>query len=299
MSFLFRLTALMLVLAIAQACHVVVQDEHGNRLGDLDSLNWDSLLALPDSGDWNYPDSLAKRECKYFTVETYPTTTLYTWVELYADGTRKTRMSFDSSSYPGARPVSYPDIASTTTFTTPQPYSVQKSVYLCPTDTLYWLADPQNVIRNMGPGSDTVFFNYGAHARDSLVEPTISFRDTTELRSAVASVGSNGAYIAQSLQLMHFRGDSLRISLLAPTWISLLESDPGNVTVKSVCGTTNITVPFNMTSKGFPAILIAPTADVMTDSTVWQIRIRNRFGYRVNLPITTHVKPIACITIQP
>jgi len=46
---LIGLTSLVFML---QACKVIVEDTNGNRLGDLDSINWDSLLASSSSFSW-------------------------------------------------------------------------------------------------------------------------------------------------------------------------------------------------------------------------------------------------------
>lgn len=105
---------------------------------------------------------------------------VYSWVELYADGHQDTVFSIDTLNYP-------------------QPIA--------------WTAEKRQQENDTEDGvanTDTVYLNYGPHARDSLVEPRIQIENKKEILAAMDSVYRiQPMWPRANVKVTHFRGDSI------------------------------------------------------------------------------------------
>lgn len=315
------------ILLLLQSCKVVVEDPEGNRLGDIDSLNWDSLFSSPGNGvysswewplsSWTIPDPYSSQTapssstnpssstdansssdeaqsssssgiCSTFTIATYSKDTLYTWKELYADGSVEIQWSLDTAAYYGTAPLTF-TLANNIVYQSPLPAPVYSTEYLCEGEKDFDLADSNGLIKRMGAAKDTIFMNYGPLARGPLVAPQVSILDKVALQSKVDSIPSKHYWTAIP-NVKHFRGDSMRISLLGPDWIRSYTTPPTYITsYPDACTgetpttpTPLVTGPYDSAeSPRVPLIIGNPDEFVEAGVTLhWQLRVRNRFGYR-------------------
>lgn len=328
----FLLICGLLSIFVFHSCKVVVEDPYGNRIGDIDSLNWDSLLSspgiIPGYSSWVWPlssytpwssfvpwssytprsssllsssinpilfssstpissssleissssleissssgedqSSSSSAICQYFMVHTYSKDILYTWDNLYSDGYVDRIIAADTFSYPGSSSIKL-DFYNWNVPLSNLGMPVVSTALFCDNQQEYYLADQNNIIKVLAPSLDTVYLNYGAEARDPLVSPSISIADKESLLALFDT-----AYACQTIQaeptLMHFYGDSLRFAIQGS---ELLQA------------------------KGFwktsPQISIKPDGTLTDTATLsWQLRIRNRFGYRDQLRLKTFIIP--------
>lgn len=326
-----------------QSCKVVVEDVNGNRLGDIDSINWDSLLSspgtIPGFSSWVFPPSsfqwpessfllpsssssvnLSSRvssssgesssstsspssssslACDYFTVQTYTKDTLYTWKEVYANGGEEIRISMDTLAYPGthALPLLW---SNNTVPTSPLPEPVTTYEYLCEDSPYYDRADTNGLIRRFSASKDTVYLNFGPEARDPLVEPNVQFAAPDSLRDLLDTIPLWG-YQYSRLSILHFRGDSLRITLLGPDWLSVLRMTPQLIQgyTDSCSNDSSVSTTIGFFDDRYydgPSILAIPTMESEPSTILsWQLRIRNRFGYRDQIRFESFLfRPASC-----
>lgn len=306
-------------LLLIQSCKVVVEDPNGVRLGDIDSLNWDSLLyshgtipgysswyipnysswEIPNYSSWEVPNSSSffyssswqmssssssgketssssdeDKICDYFTIKTYTKDTLYSWKQIYADGYEEVVVQADTFSYPGDTPVEFALqnwLVGRSALGSP----IVTTELVCDNQDEYYAADSTNTISRLSASKDTVFLNYTGEAIDSLVEPSIQIANKAEIKSLLDTLVAGTNYY-QKFTLVHFKGDSLRIRALGPSWI-----------------TSELTV-----SNPYPSISISPPADIVDTTKVsWQIRIRNRFGFRDNFIMESVIIPMESLPL--
>lgn len=186
--------------------------------------------------------------------------TTYTWVELYADGSRDTIFAEDTSNYPTQMNWMYS--TEKLTLDTSGAASTQKL--------------------------DTIYLNYGSDARDALMEPKVRILNKQQILDALDTVLLNQPMLTSAnISATHFRGDSLEAKLsdtstmallISPSTIICRQSDSCSLMDSSSC--TNIT--FDSSVKFTNALGIAP--DKANSNLIqWKIKLVNRFGYADSL----------------
>lgn len=212
--------------------------------------------------------------CQSFTVYTYTKDTLYSWENIYSDGYVEKQIAVDTFSYPGATPVKL-NVYNWNVRSPNLGFPVVSTAMFCDNQDEYYLADANNIVKLLAPSLDTIYMNHGEEARDPLVQPSISIADKDSLVALLDT-----AYACQTIQveptIRHFSGDSIRTAIQGAELLQLRV--------------------FWETS---PQISLRPDSTIADTATLsWQVRIRNRFGYRDQLRIKTlvipHSKPGTC-----
>jgi len=317
---LTRISSLFLLITLLwlQGCKVVVQDPYGNRLGALDSLNLDSLLRLSSwlrpYSSWSYPvsssatyySSSSAVTCAYYLQYNIVNPNIFTWKELYADGSITTRFATDTNAYPGQAPrnLTITDYNSTTNSAIAQPTSSYSYTYHCTGDTILKHLQTDGSLRLESPG-DTVYLNYGPNARDSLVALAVHILKQDSLQAATDSLSLYQDHFGTTLHISHFRGDSARYTLHTPSWISLLTETPLTLYAYDSCAGAARMVYYSgaeSLTDEFTLLGVSDSTMVSGTPVSWEILVRNRFGYRDIVRLSTQIISPSCpiaITIPP
>jgi hypothetical protein len=324
-----------IALVALQACKVVVQDPYGNRIGVMDSLNWDSLLSLSSSSwDWTWSDippysssswtwppissggsssfefpssstdyssSSVAQNCIFATVVLYPAVRWYSWIEQSATGQRLTAFARDTSRYPGITSETLLPTSSMGTQPTPsdsEPF-ISKQL-ICESDPAYEFALTGDTVYQEMPGSDTLTMNYGSNPRDPIIPPQIKILNKADLIATFENINPYMDYKLLGLNVSHFPGDEAQISVRAPQWITLQRSQPTSIPNRpEPCATSQqnpAPVTLAPTTSGAYYLMALPDQTVNPNTSVrWDIRVRNRFGYRDSVVITTQIRDFGCV----
>ncbi|HSQ40699.1 MAG TPA: hypothetical protein VLM37_00305 [Fibrobacteraceae bacterium] len=289
------------------------------EFSDMDTGTWvvsacyedDCLYAtvnLPDSSsqvnaNFSFSDSdgvvsFSVSECQTMSVLNMGSNYRYTWIEPYADGHYDTIWSSEETDYYGTEEVKwfFCYACGNDLFTYYETYPLVVDTLVCPGDSL--VATSSDYLLWKSAMEDTVWLNWGDSAQDSLVEPIVSIGNKDSLIVALDTAVHYFQTISQTIEALHFAGDSLKFSFSSDdTSLIHLFVDVGEVLTvapnpcsdsSDSAGGLEFALVKDWTGENFyPYLSVYPSITDSAGFVGWKLVIENRFGYRDSVEGTT------------
>jgi len=209
-------------------------------------------------------------------------TTLYSWIEVHADGTRDTAFSPDTANYPGVTPIALGT------------YLDRPIIQVLLTQSSTTTSQPTKY-------DDTVCLNYGPKARDSIAIQRITIANKEAIQAALDTLqGSFNQSVL--LDAYHFRGDGLTIEISDTSLFAVSTypsqqtcvADPCHIGEQAAC--TAVELPAGTALRS--GIMVKPNLGRSALIKFWKIIVRNRFGFADTITGASVTTPLNCLQVS-